>query len=199
MGWESTEQRVLLLTEQHWQEKLLLLSVAGRKRSSSQPGSSGDRGNSHYIAMLQLLQEPSVQRDGEGAQHSIRCPWELAEQTSACGRQQSCPHLFPSTPFWARLSLYAISSGLPVSLHCWSLLSVSDHKLFPLHVPEALWTVSIVVQTSGETEYEKQYHDHKQLSKSLECPKNHFIFTRKQLSYWENPLGEPTWCQVQIM
>lgn len=121
MGWESTEQRVLLLTEQHWQEKFLLLSVAGRKRSSSQTGSSGDRGNSHYIATLQLLQEPSVQRDGEGAQHSIRCPWELAEQTSACGRQQSCPHLFPSTPFWARLSL-----SMPFPLVSLSL-STADH------------------------------------------------------------------------
>lgn len=84
MGWESTEQRVLLLTEQHWQEKLLLLSVAGRKRSSSQTGSSADRGNSHYIATLQLLQEPSVQRDGEGAQHSIRCPWSSTVSHTLC-------------------------------------------------------------------------------------------------------------------
>lgn len=70
----------------------------------------------------------------------------LAEQTSACGRQQSCPHLFPSTAVWARLSLCVPFSQMGLSLstadrcyHC------SDHKLFPLHTPETLWTVSILV------------------------------------------------------
>lgn len=36
---------------------------------------------------------------------ALKPNWVLAEQTSACGRQQSCPHLFPSTVLWARLSL----------------------------------------------------------------------------------------------
>lgn len=192
------------------------------KEAAGRGGSSGGRGSSQCIAMLQLLQEPSVQRDGEGENYSTECPWSsqgsvhmlcsgrtqgcvwdlcvhtawrgtltinlkwkhlivscinnslvlshqqwqwaavkpnhrqngvLAEQSSACGRQQSCPHLFPSTAVWARLSLCVPFSHMGLSLSTADhFYHYSDHKLFPLHTPEALWTVSILVPTSWERE-----------------------------------------------
>lgn len=70
---------MLLLTEQHWQEKLLLLSVAGRKRSSRQRRQFWRQREEpvHCQATGKSIKTPGrkrMQRAGEGDNGNIGGP-----------------------------------------------------------------------------------------------------------------------------